>query len=291
MKLATPKSARGGFTLIELIVVLSIILILTGLVAGGIYKVVESQKVAATEGMLIKIDNALETQWRRVVKQASDTPIQTIESRAPLLATLGNNSPQVVRVLWVKVRLHQEFPEALNQVDAGAKPGYAERIGTIPTADPADIDAAARQSAALLYMAVTQSRGGGQSFDPDASFGNRGVEEITIDGQAYKVFVDLWGTPIYFVYASDDFTSLRSTELDSGIYAASNSGGSLIDPADPLALLQTITAANRPTARTVIGHQVTTAQNYTPYVASAGPDKQYGTADDILSYRLRREGQ
>ncbi len=90
-------TSRGGFTLIELMVVMLIILILVALTTAGISSVTESQNKAATERVIQQLDIALEKQWRSVISDARDS-------------FRGQGLPPTELANWTVQQLNQEFP-------------------------------------------------------------------------------------------------------------------------------------------------------------------------------------
>src|SRR5207249_5802653 len=100
---------RGGFTLVELLVVVAIIAVLVTLAAAGAYRLINSQRAARTEDALRTINKALEQQWKTVVQEANKDFDQLGPSEAVLDLAGGNRD--IARILWIKFRLAEAFPQ------------------------------------------------------------------------------------------------------------------------------------------------------------------------------------
>ncbi len=102
---STPKSKRAaGFTLVELLVVISIIAILSALTAGAVFKVIGVQRSNNTQLTIKSASSLLEKQWAYVIVAAKAEVIP------PHVMGIADNDPTRARVIWIKLRLKQEFP-------------------------------------------------------------------------------------------------------------------------------------------------------------------------------------
>jgi prepilin-type N-terminal cleavage/methylation domain-containing protein len=110
---------RRGYTFVELLVVLSIILILVGLSAAAAIGVMSYQRASNTEKELTTLDGALDQQWQTVIKQASKETINPQTFNRLLAMAAGNNAEKRARLIWVKLRLKQEFPMNFSEVANG----------------------------------------------------------------------------------------------------------------------------------------------------------------------------
>jgi prepilin-type N-terminal cleavage/methylation domain-containing protein len=110
---------RAAFTFVELLVVLAIILILIGLTAAAAVGVIRYQLSSNTETELRTLDGGLDQQWKAAIKKAMTEPINpsdpTTWNRLLTMAA-GNNAERRARLIWVKLRLKQEFPMNFSEV-------------------------------------------------------------------------------------------------------------------------------------------------------------------------------
>src|SRR5438270_662069 len=100
----TSRRRRGGFTVVELLIVVAIIAILVGLVAVAVFRVIGTRTQKNTETLLRKLDQALEQQWGEVAKAARK------ETPPPSVLALANGDRNRAQIIWIKLRLRQEFP-------------------------------------------------------------------------------------------------------------------------------------------------------------------------------------
>src|SRR5262249_47702093 len=145
---------RGAFTLVELLVVLSIIAILIALSAAATLRFLGVQPATDTRTQLQRLDSTLRTQWSAVADQARKEPIPA--DIRPAIEAIAGGDTERTRVIWVKLRLKQAFPtsfaEALNPAPLQALPAYQSFLTQLQyTAQtpPGPFD-----SAACLLMAL-----------------------------------------------------------------------------------------------------------------------------------------
>src|SRR6516225_9898971 len=159
------RHRRHGTTVAELLVVLAIIAILAALVTAAALRLAGAEQTQVTTATLEKVASVLDQQVKEVVAQANR---ETVPAN---VLTLAGGNPRRARILWIKMRLKQEFPtsysEALNPLPAG----LLQPAGPLVAADlpaknvfvqalPAAANNPATESSACLLLALTQGRGG-----------------------------------------------------------------------------------------------------------------------------------
>jgi prepilin-type N-terminal cleavage/methylation domain-containing protein len=237
------NQAPAGFSLIELMVVLTIIGILMALASAAVFRVLESQKDANSQNTVAKTSDALQKHWTALITQARK------ENIPPAVIKPGGVAPQLglaamaqgdlsqppaipprssaeldraqkrMRVLWINLRLQQEFPltfsEATNPTPAGPQTlplpipvgtggapflNPANLLGTslAPKASYIRAIAAAgpghNETSAMLYMLLNQSRGG-YTFKVDEALASTEIKQYP-DG--VNEITDAWGSPVVF---------------------------------------------------------------------------------------------
>jgi type II secretory pathway pseudopilin PulG len=291
---STTRTAPGrpASTLAELLVALVIVTILAGLLMTAVLRFLGVQQTQVTATTLEKVASELDKQVKEVVYQAGQEPVPAN------VLTLAGGNPQRARVLWVKMRLKQEFPtsygEALQPVPAALlQPAGPLVAGDLPPKNvfvqalPAAANDAATESSACLLLALTQGRGG-VTWDASQTLGAGFVRDT--DGDGLPEIVDAWGKACLFVRCPFGNSDLNPGGLVAGAH----------DAQDPAGLLSNPNWVNAAYGKTTLGnlfgqlcHAVRAGasyQNLYPYVASSGPDKVAGTGDDLFSYRFRSMG-
>jgi prepilin-type N-terminal cleavage/methylation domain-containing protein len=286
-----PTRRRGGFTLVELLVVVTIIAILVALSAGGIMKWLSIQNVSNSRRMLDKLAVVLKSQWDVVAEKAGQDfdsgAWATVQSYVTPLAGSAGRSTQ--RVIYIKMRLVQHFPmtfdEALGNVPGQLppRPVYQQKLKALGITGSSSTTASF-ESSVLLLMAL-QGGVSGQKFDPEvlggASLANFGLP----NGTQLQGLADSWGTPLAFFRwptGNPDLNpSMGSTDpswhdIASPLKPNYPQSGVNNDPTDPQGLLtvQTWLGSPYPSAN------VTAFQNAIGYVP---PNRNGGNA---YSYKL-----
>ena len=184
--------ARGGFTLIELVVVLGIILLLVSLSVGAVMKLVVFQQRRNTEQVILKVDKALQQQWKEVVTQAKT------EVPNPIAVYLANGDSRRAQVIHILMCLRREFPNSfqeatqtisLNNVgNFGPNAAYVRALQNYNAGNNWGGRTPEDQSSACLYLTLKQRRGG-VTFDPDISLA-AGQELVDPVSDGVKEIID-----------------------------------------------------------------------------------------------------
>jgi prepilin-type N-terminal cleavage/methylation domain-containing protein len=281
------RPARRGFTLVELIVVIAIILILMSLVSAGVMKILLLQQNKSTQDEVTKLETARANAYTRVLDAAKNEP------PCQLAVTWSNGDPQLAQVLHIKLRLRQEFPQSFaevqNPLGVPAKQTYQRAL---QNAQPG-IHSAFEQSSILLYLSLKESRRCSE-FDPDSALA---AQEIRTTTDGLKVIVDAYRNPIVFIrwpaLPNLDPTVVSALPaLSSGLTTVVKTPP--IDAEDPEGImsrsnyiwfgtpsgLQFTQSCHGPS---VIG---TTPYPLRPVIASTGVNAKLGDADDFYSFNL-----
>jgi len=139
MRANTRLTGRSAFTLVELLVVLTILVLLAALTAAAVLKFKDTGPRVATTSNLSKILANINTQWKAVRDQAAaDT--MSAPANQPFLTYVTSQlnltpADPRVRALYVKLKLQQAFPTSFKEALAPggqtnlAWPPYVRYLG------------------------------------------------------------------------------------------------------------------------------------------------------------------
>ena len=278
---------RSGFTLIEMLVVISIVVVILGVGVGATMKFREAATNRAADDQMKQLQIALNGQYETVVSQCNkDKPPDAI------LAYCGGD-PDRTRAVHAAAMLRTYFPETFAEATASfsiQSPTDPTKVQNYNNPVRAAFKQVAgstgltpeQQSAVLLYLILSEQAVGQGSGEV------RSKEGMVKDsgGKDYKVFIDPWNTPIRFSRWA------QHADLDVAPYAHASPSGS-IDPLDPKSRVVTVTstwtAAQRDPLNVAQRNLQFVSRNRVPSVFSAGKDKTDPT-DDRIGYKLNRQG-
>lgn len=249
------SSRRDAFTLIEVLIVITIIAVLLTLSVGAVTRYTSSQYQANTVNLLRTLDGALKRQWSKTVDQARKANVPSS------LVTAAGGNPDRARVMLIKMYLKQAFPvtfdEARSDVSYG---GHALRpSGAFTSVPPSSAATQPYESSILLLLALQRN----EALSAD----NLGGAAVTSCPAApnFQYLRDGWGTPLVF----------SRWPMDS--YLATTGVTGYSDTDDPTGLLSDTTWANQGAFfSTIIGHGFVTPIRLAPQIVSAGADKNTG---------------
>jgi prepilin-type N-terminal cleavage/methylation domain-containing protein len=296
MKLLENHSVRelghpgAAFTLVELLVVISIIALLAALLAGATILYIGQQHENNTKDTIRTVHRELTSQWNQVI---SDAKVDINAGKVPpdVLALAGGDTARA-NVIYIKLKLRQQFPmnytEMLNPVFNGIAPQefptpieYSNALAKYPLAKQSNPPTPAESGACLLIALTTKSRGG-KFFSAD-HFSSQQIGDSNGDGA--PELIDGWGNPLVFYRwptQNDDMPGINPDNKGS-------TQPVFQDPEDSTGTLQANVAWNTPTNPLCqqfesMCHLVRDPNNgnapksvyLTPVIVSMGPDGKLG---------------
>jgi prepilin-type N-terminal cleavage/methylation domain-containing protein len=184
-----------GFTLVELLVTITIIGMLAAMMLGALHAAGNIGKEAATKATIAKLNGIIMQRWESYLTRR--VPIQIPPGTTPTAAA-------TMRLNAIRDLMRMEMPDHYSDIYWGPyvaglpEPAlhqlYRRRYGSNPPASRG-----ANEPGKCLYLLVSMS-------NPEA-MEQFNESEIGTDADGWSYFVDGWGSPIFFLRWAPGFSS------------------------------------------------------------------------------------
>lgn len=284
-----------GFTLVEVLITITIISLLTGMFLAALGASQEQARESRTKSMISRLDAAIQTRWesyrtRRVsynLRDSSDPSVVNGSIAAFVNSRFGyswgamnpgqipSSQQNLLRLEVLRNTQRVELPQRWDDIAVGTWPtatapflylgepvnglsqNYLRRYNACPTEPTPQY-----QGAECLYLIITC---GGQEEDASPLDQFRGMDVGDLDRDGMNEFHDGWGNPISFIR----WPTLFPSDLQPDVVPVEAAGATAVydfcldrhDPFDPSK--SDMPASGAPRAR---GYRLT------PLIVSPGPD-------------------
>lgn len=200
------RAARRGFTIVELLMVVGILLFLIATSAFVVRNIGNKAREKATMATIVKTNSLLTQRIQAFHKTLDSSRTQKLMQsrmngkRAQLVSTTGNKkfnalSAPVVEILVRKDLFREQFPQFVGD-SVQVNTAMDALVGAAGTAGSTGTDGGASISSEYLYYTLTQFDALGISPVGEDAFNASEVRDT--DGDGLKEIVDGWGKPIRF---------------------------------------------------------------------------------------------
>lgn len=203
---------QRGFTLVELLVVLTIISILAGLALGALAGAAEEGRRLRARQQIVKLDQLITEKWESY--KYRQVPVRTpLKTNAGIVA--------MARLSGLRELMRMEMPDRLTDIlddpapfDATYNPFPLNTRPSLSRAYRRRVTAAASTTlsydqAECLYLVVEQMRDGDRSalnFFMSSEIGD-------LDGDGMKEILDPWGNPILWLRWAPGYSRYVNADL------------------------------------------------------------------------------
>jgi prepilin-type N-terminal cleavage/methylation domain-containing protein len=246
-----PLPTPSAFTLVELLVTMTIISIVTGLALSGLAGARQRAKIDKTKSTIQKLHEIVMPQYESYLSRRVSGTTAAVRLAAVRLLMVQEMPDQWLDVYPSGALTLPSSATAPTRRYAAYKASLTSAVGTQWTANSTKYE-----GAECLAMIIT--RGG---FDPDATEAFRTDEMGDIDNDGAPEFWDGWGRPIGFFRWAAGFSSTMQIQ------------NATLNP-DPFDPLRASSSLNYPSGTTQTDYALV------PLIYSSGPG---GATDDLLA--------
>ncbi len=227
---------RAGFTLVELLITVSVIAIMATMVLFALFAAQETAKVQKTKSLIAKLDSIIKAKY------------ETYKARRVAVNTAGMQPPLAARARLDCLHdlMRMEMPDRWSDIEDPVKlfnygppfnnvgvsrpslhRGYKRKYDAIVTRTspppPSPADVGANAGAECLYMIIMQAQG--EEADDKSAIKQDQIGDV--DGDGFSEIIDAWGRPIKFLRWAPGFVS--DLQIAAVLLPSTASSGSSVD--------------------------------------------------------------
>lgn len=193
---------RAGFSLIEVLVSITIMVIVISFIVSFLGTTGSAAREASTRATIAKLDSLLQARYRQMVDSFNDQERKSLNrnewTNINYAASnyLGGSEPAAAKKALVKLnRYRGAFPQRSGDFGILGGSDVNPNASLWPASVPAS-HTAATESIELLYLILTKGGGTGAEAQIADSINPRHIKDT--DGDGLMEFVDDWGNPLRF---------------------------------------------------------------------------------------------
>ena len=209
------RHRRSGFTMVEILVVVGIILLLMTLSVGVLRNAIGTARQKQTEATILKVHGLMQQRMDAFYRAMERTNLQQAQDkmRKDWYITYSMIPPDKAIEVMVRKQIFQtRFPQNFLERNLLATPPNGVTVNSLK-------HKLSTQSAALLYWILTDSEVYGVAPVDESEFSSSEVRDT--DGDGLREFVDGWGRPLRFYrWPSHLFRPGDGASVPAGISAA-----------------------------------------------------------------------